>query len=521
MRADDRPGALAERAWQLSGPQRTVLAGVFIAGALGYLRAYLANRSLWYDEALLALELIDRKSLLEPFHRGQAVPVGFAALTSAAMHVFGSASEHVLRVWSVVAAVLVPPAVYLAARQIVSGWPAILATAIVATAPSLLYFSSEFKPYALDVFFSAAILAAAGQHLRTGGRARTLWMFTALSAVGVWMSFPSIIVIAAACLAMVSWSRARQWSGVRPLAIAIAAVGVSFVEAYAVSSGVVARVSDLQTYWSEFFPPLPPRSFNDLAVWLSRALALFSEPFAAPVNDGNAASQATLLVLALWLGGVVWSWRRDRWSAILLAAPLAATLAIAALHLYPAGGRLILFLLPVLAIGASAGVDALGARAPWPALLASVLLLLLPTLSFMQSARHPSSREEVRAALAALDRQVQRGDVVYLFARAVPTTDYYRRVGMLPPREDVAVITGKSHHGTPTGYFGELCALTGHERIWLVMAHPLGTVLRNEAEFLVATLRGVDAVTRDFTFQGASLYLLDFSKAPVRRACGE
>ena len=68
MRANDHPGALAERAWQLSGPQRTVLAGVLIAGALGYLRAYLANRSLWHDEALLALELIDRQSLLEPFH---------------------------------------------------------------------------------------------------------------------------------------------------------------------------------------------------------------------------------------------------------------------------------------------------------------------------------------------------------------------------------------------------------------------------------------------------------------------
>jgi hypothetical protein len=505
----------------LSGLQRVVLGGVLIAGALGYLRAYLANRSLWHDEALLALELIDRNSLLEPFQRGQAVPVGFAALTSAAIYLFGSASEHALRLWSVVAAVFVPPAVYLAARQVVSRWPAILATAIVATAPSLLYFSSEFKPYALDVFFSAAILAAAGQHLRTGCRARTLWMFTALSAVAVWVSYPSIIVIAAACLAMVSWSRGRQWSGIRPLALAIAAVGVSFVGAYAISRRLVADVSDLQTYWNGSFLPLPPRSFNDLVVWLSRALALFSEPFTAPINDGDAATQATLLVLALWFGGVVCAWCRDRWSAILLATPLAATLAIAALHLYPASGRLILFLLPVVAIGTSAAVEALTARALWAALFTSVLLLVLPTLSFLQMARHPSGREDVRGALAALDRQVQRGDVVYLFARAVPTTDYYRRVGMLPPREGVAVMGGKSHHGTPSGYFRELCALAGRERIWLLMPDALGTDRQNEREFLVATLRGVDAVTREFSFQRASLYLLDFSKSRIRRACGE
>jgi hypothetical protein len=53
------------------------------------------------------------------------------------------------------------------------------------------------------------------------------------------------------------------------------------------------------------------------------------------------------------------------------------------------------------------------------------------------------------------------------------------------------------------------------------MPDALGTDRQNEREFLVATLRGVDAVTREFSFQRASLYLLDFSKSRIRRACGE
>ena len=99
------------------------LAWVLIAaGVLVRLRFYLFNRSLWLDEAMLSLNLLDA-SFPGPFkdlEYGQAAPPVFLLLERLMVIGFGS-SEFVLRLLPFLAGMLLLPLFYYTARAFLRG----------------------------------------------------------------------------------------------------------------------------------------------------------------------------------------------------------------------------------------------------------------------------------------------------------------------------------------------------------------------------------------------------------------
>ena len=67
-------------------------------GILVRLVQYLFNRSLWADEAVLALNIVNRSylELLEPLDYEQGAPIGFLILEKLAVQLFGD-NEYALR----------------------------------------------------------------------------------------------------------------------------------------------------------------------------------------------------------------------------------------------------------------------------------------------------------------------------------------------------------------------------------------------------------------------------------------
>src|SRR5438876_3852759 len=90
-------------------------------GILLRVTQYLANRSLWHDEALLALNLIDRSlsQATKPLDFGQVAPVGFLLAEIIATRVLGL-SEYVLRLFPLVCGILSIPAFVWLARRILT-----------------------------------------------------------------------------------------------------------------------------------------------------------------------------------------------------------------------------------------------------------------------------------------------------------------------------------------------------------------------------------------------------------------
>src|SRR5438552_2964310 len=91
---------------------------IIIAGALFRIAGFLANRSLWCDEAGLAANIINRSfiDLTKPLEQQQNAPIGFLFLERAVVLVFGT-GEYALRLVPLLSALAALYLFYLVARK--------------------------------------------------------------------------------------------------------------------------------------------------------------------------------------------------------------------------------------------------------------------------------------------------------------------------------------------------------------------------------------------------------------------
>ena len=77
---------------------KKLIYGIIILGIILRLIQYISNRSLWFDEAMLALNIIDRSflELFKPLSYDQGAPIGFLILQKLAVQIFNN-SEYALR----------------------------------------------------------------------------------------------------------------------------------------------------------------------------------------------------------------------------------------------------------------------------------------------------------------------------------------------------------------------------------------------------------------------------------------
>lgn len=76
-------------------------------GILVRLAQYLYNRSLWNDEAALALNIVNRSyfELLQPLNYDQGAPIGFLLVEKLAVQLFGD-NEYALRLFPLLSAII-------------------------------------------------------------------------------------------------------------------------------------------------------------------------------------------------------------------------------------------------------------------------------------------------------------------------------------------------------------------------------------------------------------------------------
>jgi mannosyltransferase len=155
---------------QLDSTQASLLtlAGLMALGAA--LRfARLGHQSLGHDEAVTVGQIL-KPSLGATFHAlfnsGEHTPYLYYGLASLWTHVAGSGAAGV-RSLSAVFGVLTIPAAFAAARAAVSERAGLIAAALVAVDPFLVYYSQEARSYALFALLTACSLWAFASALRS------------------------------------------------------------------------------------------------------------------------------------------------------------------------------------------------------------------------------------------------------------------------------------------------------------------------------------------------------------------
>jgi hypothetical protein len=479
-----------------------LLLGIAAAGLALRARAFIFNRSMWDDELMLALGVVDRglgELLLEPLAYGQSAPPAFLVLVWLVTRAIGTADWALRLVPFLAGIVLLIAAVALAEEALRSRAARLTFVGIVAVSPLLVYYASEFKPYGSDAAMVVLLLLGAHGRERPGGM-RRLAMTGALAAV---LSLPAILVMSVIGIVLVAEQVRAGRAALRrlgPLVVAWGA-GAAAHAGYALRHG--GTRDNMIGWWSsrEAFLPMPPSSAADLR-WYARAAneltfltfvertkaepAVFLQVTESRSQLAVVIGTVILLLLSTLVGLVA---RRD-----LLAVPfLTFVIAILAsgLRVYPLSSRLSVYLVPMVALVLAIGVDALagtdrerrgGSRAPQA--LATILAIGLVATAGVTAARNaiqPPDHEDAKTAFSLVAAEYRPGDLVILEYGTRKAYAFYgaQRLAGIP----VEIIDWREDGGVR---ILELGRNQDARRVWLVM-----TDRANRAQVLVPILETV------------------------------
>ncbi len=154
-------------------PRDWIGSALVLAGFVLRLRQYLANRSLWLDEAMLANNILSRSfaGLTQQLSNDQGAPIGFLFLQKTITLLLGD-SEYALRLLPFLAGCLSLCLMFLLVRKVASPFAGSLALALFAVSPALIYYSSEVKQYSSDVAIALALVLLFLKYERTRDQSR-------------------------------------------------------------------------------------------------------------------------------------------------------------------------------------------------------------------------------------------------------------------------------------------------------------------------------------------------------------
>jgi hypothetical protein len=430
------------------------------------LAQYLHNRSLWLDEAMLALNFVDTSlpELLLPLEYGQGAPLGFLIVQTLLVGVFGT-SEYVLRLFPLMCGIASLLLFLQVARHALGAAPAIIvATGVFATSYKLIFYASDVKQYSSDVAIALAVYSMTHRTLHAGLNARRSVALGISGAIAIWFSHPATFILAGIGATLAGlFAYRKAWASFWSVMIAGVLWIVSFGACYFVSLRALTRTEGLLAYWAGGFMPFPPKTLSELRWFDDTFFSFFREPLGLfPVS---------LACVAFVIGCVSLAFeRKDQF--LLLATPVLWALIASGFHVYPFSDRLLLFAVPFAIIAIAQGITSFGGLAPrnrHQVSGAAALLLVVPQVIYSSAVFfRPYSFEEVRPAIAYISDHWQPGDLVYVYPPSRPTFRYYSvRYGF----EEDEYVLGSARRNDLSGLRKELDVAVRRERLWVLFSH--------------------------------------------------
>lgn len=388
---------------------------------------YALDFPMWGDEAFVAVNLDARgwAGLFAPLEYGQIAPLGWLWLEDLLRSWMGP-ETWALRLPAFLAGCASTVLLYRLCFRLAPGSGGLLGFAIFAASYYPMRHGAELKPYAFDLLFALLIVGAAWR-LAEGDHRRRAWFGFAMACVlGVFFSYPSLFVSAAALIALgVAGLRCSAGSALARLAvigIAWSACAAWMLSAFAAPHAAAAAWLTEMAMWTPAFPPLDqPWQWP---WWLLEAHAGYMSAY--PSGGRHFGSSATLLLIVIGL----FAWRPPRRTLLLalLLGPLGFNFLAALFEKYPYGGsvRVSIFMAPAFCLLAGCGLAAVLVKSRAPRRISAFLCLALaamPVAGIAEDLAHPykiladQRCEEFADALAA---RLHAGDRVAGFVNALP-----------------------------------------------------------------------------------------------------
>src|SRR5688500_12216253 len=202
---------------KLFSARENILTGlILLAGSLLRLRQYLTGRSLWLDEAMLALNIVNRnyQELFRPLDYDQGAPIGFM-LVEKTFNLIFCRNEFSLRLFLLLIGLASLWLFYLLLIRSTSSAVFWVALTLFSFNPRLIYYSSEVKQYIADVAVTIILLLCAQPLFQQASR-RAFVTLAFAGALALWVSHPSLFVLAGIGLALfITYFQTRDFAALR------------------------------------------------------------------------------------------------------------------------------------------------------------------------------------------------------------------------------------------------------------------------------------------------------------------
>jgi hypothetical protein len=412
--------------------------GVLAVGIGARAVRFLEQRPLWIDEVLIALNVLPNgpADFLQPLELSQISPIGFLVGEWLVTRVAG-AGEQALRFLPFVASVAALIAFNRLARRTLEPATALLATALAALSPLLIIYAGEVKSYTFDSL-CAVLLMHATLSLAEDATSRAWMRWSVIAGFGALMSTAAPFFVAGCALALLAVPAVRAPRALLRLAAVVAPAAFLFaVQYFTTYSSEFTRVA-MESYWRGQFLDVRLPAALVQAAELARTFVV-DVVFGDRVAESMPRKSMTIVVLLSAIGAVVLTRRSPRVAAMVLAPALLAA-AAALMHRWPLTSRLLLFLVPALAMALASGVAAIAqllpSRARGVAFAALSTLVLVGAAAGVRAEWNENSLViALPDALRSLRQNSDANATVYFSSDLVPACTYY--LGWHPDRVEM------------------------------------------------------------------------------------
>ena len=453
-------------AWERAVGSPTALSALVVLAILLRVWDYAGNPGLWLDEILLARNIIELSLadlVTKPLVLDQVAPRGFLLVEKLIITALGP-NELALRLFPFLTGIAGVFIFRRLSERALDGLAVPTAMLLFAICVPHILHGVEVKQYEGDATATILLLYLA-LRLRDPNVSRRRLVLTGLAAFGViWFSQASVIVMGGIGAAFAAhWLVTRDRASARALFVTI--------PMWALASGVAVLVGlrsmtpstreFMDDFWSPGFAPRPLGIVTTLKWFWTQSLALFTDPAMLRYRWPT-------LFLVLALLGVIALWRARRDTALFVVAPVGMAFVAAVAHQYPYSRRLAFYLIPVVLVAISAGIELVrrqaGRASPVLGAVVAVALLFSP-VSAMATALPPYEIEHHREVWAYLQRHRQPGDVISVFPLSrVGALQYAPRYGFTSADWTTTICD----RGNSRPYLRELDRYRGRRRVWLV-----------------------------------------------------
>ena len=522
--------SITNRGWKtFLSWDKAAAALLILLGAVLRVRQYLTGRSLWADEAMLALNIVERgfAGMFQPLDYDQGAPIGFLLVEKLFNAVLGR-HEFALRLFPVLVGLLALGLFYLLLRRVTSRVGLLVALALFVFNPRLIYYSSEVKQYIVDVAVAILLLLIAAPVLKGSPQRKDYAWLTVAGLVALWFSHPVLFVLAGIGLALlIIHLRQRDYSNIR----LVLGMGILWLLEIALLYWLIlkdlSQNSYMKEYWQGAFLPVPPwsdpgwfiKSLNEnIGIQFGIPYAVFLVFFLMLVGwslmslRGAFAATKQHLHDLLSKSHLVQVSPLSQRYALIFACILLFTLTASALQLYPVFERMILFLVPIGLISIGKAIEVIYVRLQRHELPAPLLVSLLagyllygPAVISLQNFIAPKYFEHIRPTMETLRDSWKDGDAMYVSYGALPAFRFYVPFYGL---ETISYASGEREDYEATqNIVSEIALLDGQPRVWVLLSHVYEIEGFNERDFILSYLNEIGERKREFRVPGTSVFL--------------